>query len=266
MDHLLRDNAPISDAGWELLDSEARERLTPGLAARRLVDFAGPHGWQHSATNLGRTTAMATAPSKRVSGLRRRVLALVEVRADFEVSRAELRDGDRGADDVDLRQLDRAAYQLAVAENVAVFDGWKGAFVGIGQASPHEQLQLGDAADGYARHAAAAIDTLRGSGIDGPYAMALGREQYRNVLEGADRGGYPLIEHLPKILAGSIVWAPGIEGAIVLSTRGGDFVFECGQDASIGYQSHDDETVRLYLEETFSFHVATPEAAVVLKP
>ena len=52
----------------------------------------------------------------------------------------------------------------------------------------------------------------------------------------------------------------------MLSMRGGDFVFECGQDLSIGYDSHDNEVVRLYLEESFSFHVATPEAAVALKP
>jgi uncharacterized linocin/CFP29 family protein len=266
VDHLLRANAPISDAGWELLDTEARGRLTTVLAARRLVDFSGPHGWQHSATNLGRTSALAAAPSKQVSGLQRRVLPLVEARAEFEVSRAELRDGDRGADDVDLTQLDKAAHQLAVTENVAVFDGWKGAFVGISEASPHEQLPLGDAADAYPARVAEAVDALRGAGVDGPYAMALGREHYRNALGGAERGGYPLIEHLQQILGGAIVWAPGLDAAIVLSKRGGDFVFECGQDVSIGYQSHDEETVRLYLEESFSFHVATPEAAVVLRP
>ena len=62
MDHLLRSIAPISDAGWELLDREARERLTPALAARRLVDFSGPHGWQHSATNLGRVDGDPVEP------------------------------------------------------------------------------------------------------------------------------------------------------------------------------------------------------------
>jgi uncharacterized linocin/CFP29 family protein len=52
MNHLLRSSAPISDVGWEMLDREARERLVPALAARRLVDFSGPLGWGHSATNL----------------------------------------------------------------------------------------------------------------------------------------------------------------------------------------------------------------------
>ena len=54
MNHLLRGHAPISDDGWKLIDTEARDRLVPGLAARRLIDFAGPLGWEYSATNLGR--------------------------------------------------------------------------------------------------------------------------------------------------------------------------------------------------------------------
>jgi len=265
MNHLLRSHAPISDAVWSLLDEEARERLTPALAARKLVDFSGPLGWEHSATNLGRTSPLASAPCEGVAGLQRRVLPLVEVRADFELSRSELRDADRGADDVDLEALDKAAHQIAVAENVAVFHGWHGAMTGIGEASPHEPTPLGDATDAYPRHVAGAVDRLLSSGVTGPYGLALGREQYRRVVETAEHGGYPLLDHLRKIVEGPIVWAPGLEGAVVLSLRGGDFVFECGQDLSIGYASHDSEVVQLYLEESFSFHVATPEAAVALK-
>ena len=52
----------------------------------------------------------------------------------------------------------------------------------------------------------------------------------------------------------------------MLSLRGGDFLFESGQDLSVGYDSHDAEAVELYIEESFSFRVATPEAAVALTP
>ncbi|HEV3047235.1 MAG TPA: family 1 encapsulin nanocompartment shell protein [Solirubrobacteraceae bacterium] len=266
MNHLLRSRAPISDTGWRLLDGEARERLTPALAARKLIDFSGPHGWEHSATNLGRTAPQPSAPVEGVSGLQRRVLPLIELRADFELSRAELRDADRGADDTDLQELDKAAHRIAVAENVAVFHGWHDAIVGIREASPHEQVRLGDSANHYPQRVAGAVERLLCAGIAGPYGLALGREQYRQVVETAEHGGYPLLDHLRKILDGPLVWAPGVEGAVVLSLRGGDFVFESGQDLSIGYDSHDDEVVRLYLEESFSFHVATPEAAVALTP
>jgi uncharacterized linocin/CFP29 family protein len=264
MNHLLRSHAPISDDTWDLLDAEARERLAPALASRKLVDFSGPHGWEHSATNLGRTDPLASAPCKGVTGLQRRVLPLVEARAEFELSRAELRDADRGAEDADLENLDKAAHQIAVAENIAVFHGWKGAITGIAEVSSHEQVQLGETADGYTRPVAGAVERLLSSGVTGPYGLALGGEHYRLVAESAEHGGYPLLDHLHKILDGPIVWAPGVKGAVVVSLRGGDFLFESGQDLSIGYDSHDGNVVRLYLEESFSFHVATPEAAVAL--
>jgi uncharacterized linocin/CFP29 family protein len=264
MNHLLRGHAPISDAGWQLLDEEARERLAPALAARKVVDFSGPRGWEYSATSLGRTAALEQSPDEGVTGRQRRVLPLVELRAEFELSREELRDADRGAEDADLHALDDASRRIARAENVAVFHGWNGAIQGISEASPHAPIALGDVADGYPRPVAGAIERLLCEGITGPYAMALGREQYRRVVETAEHGGYPLLDHLGKILEGPIVWAPGVKGAVVVSLRGGDFLFESGQDLSIGYDSHDADVVRLYLEESFSFRVATPEAAVAL--
>jgi uncharacterized linocin/CFP29 family protein len=266
MNHLLRGHAPISDIGWELLDQEARERLSAALGARKLVDFSGPHGWDYSATNLGRTASLGSAPSDGVTGRQRRVLPLVELRADFDLSRRELEDADRGAEDADLAPLDKAAHQIALAENVAVFHGWTDAITGIAEASPHETTPLGDTSEEYPRRVAEAVERLLCEGITGPYGLALGREQYRRVVETAEHGGYPLLDHLHKILEGPIVWTPGVKGAVVLSQRGGDFLFESGQDLSIGYVSHDADVVRLYLEESFSFRVATPEAAVVLEP
>ena len=118
MNHLLRAQAPISDTAWELLDGEARERLSAALAARKLVDFAGPRGWGHSASRLGRTRTLGASPVDGVSAAQRRVLPLVELRRDFAIDRGELRDLDRGAPDADLEPLDRAAHEIARAENL----------------------------------------------------------------------------------------------------------------------------------------------------
>jgi uncharacterized linocin/CFP29 family protein len=266
MNHLCRELAPISASGWELVDTEARRRLTNALAARKLIDFAGPRGWAHSSTNLGRTTALPSAPTPGVTARQRRVLPLVELRADFTVARDELRDVDRGAVDVDLADLDDAAHRMAVAENVAVFHGWSdAAMTGIVEASPHAATSLGDSAESYPRPIASAVELLLQNGISGPYGLALGRDEYTMVVETAEHGGYPLLDHVRKILLeGPIVWAPGVAGAVVLSLRGGDFLYESGQDLAIGYDRHDAELVHLYLEESFSFVVATPEAAVPL--
>jgi uncharacterized linocin/CFP29 family protein len=268
MSHLLRSHAPITDAAWEAIDDEARERLTPALAARKLVDFSGPHGWEHSSTNLGRVRSLDTAPGvDGVSAAQRRVLPMVELRADFSLSRAELRDADRGAEDVDLGPLDTAARRIAIAENRAVFHGWDAAGItGITEASALEALTLGENCELYPRHVATAVEALLSAGVEGPYGLALGPEAYRRVLQTAEHGGYPLLEHLRKIIGGPLVWAPGVEGAVVVSLRGGDFLFESGEDLSIGYDSHDAERVNLYLIESFTFRVVEEDAAVTLRP
>jgi uncharacterized linocin/CFP29 family protein len=264
MNHLLRELAPITDSGWQLLDDEAKDRLTPALAARKLVDFSGPHGWQHSATNLGRTTKLGGAPVDGVDGRQRRVLPLVELRAEFELAREELRDADRGAEDADLAPLDHAAHQLATAENVAVFSGWDDVVTGVAAATPHDPITLAEGAEGYTHSVAAGIELLLRNGVGGPYGLALGGGDYREVISAHEHGGHELFAHLRAMLDGPIIWSPGVTDPIVLSLRGGDFLFEAGQDVSLGYVSHDAETVRLYLEESFSFQVATPEAAVTL--
>jgi uncharacterized linocin/CFP29 family protein len=264
VNHLTRELAPVTDGGWALLDREARERLTVALGARKLVDFSGPRGWDYSATNLGRVTPVAGLLDG-VGAAQRRVLPLVELRVAFDLPREELRAGERGAEDVDLSSLDLAAQRIALAENVAVCHGWAAAgIVGIAEASPHQPIALSDDFASYPRHVARAVELLRRTGISGPYGLALGPDGYTGVIETTEHGGYPLLSHLRHILEGPLVWAPGVRGAVVLSLRGGDFLFESGQDLSIGYHSHDETTVRLYLEESFSFRVATPEAAVTL--
>ena len=104
------------------------------------------------------------------------------------------------------------------------------------------------------------------AGVEGPYGLALGPEAYTRVLETTEHGGYPLLDHLRKIIGGPLVWAPGVDGAVVVSQRGGDFLLETGDDLSVGYDRHDAETVGFYLVESFTFRVATPEAAVALIP
>jgi len=112
---------------------------------------------------------------------------------------------------------------------------------------------------------AQALSQLRLVGVNGPYSVMLGAREYTALAETRDHG-YPVLEHIQRIVDGKLIWAPAIEGACVLTTRGGDFELNLGQDVSIGYLSHTDTTVRLYLQETMTFRVLTTEASVVLAP
>ncbi len=266
MNHLLREQAPTTETAWAQIDDEARRQLTGALAARQLVSFLGPFGWTHCATTLGRTEPLAEAPVEGLEARRRRVLAVVELRAAFSIARDELEAAERGAPDIDLGDLGEAARRMARAENVAVLHGWPAAgIVGVTEASPHPPVALSGDYARYPSEVARAVETLLDAGVQGPYGLALGPEEYTGVVETTEHGGILVFDHLRQILGGPIVWAPGVRGAVVLSQRGGDFRFESGQDLSVGYASHDAHRVSLYLEESFTFYVASPEAAVALR-
>lgn len=268
--HLLRDKAPIPTRAWKEIDAEAKERLSPLLAARRLADWVGPGGWRHDALSLGRTVEIPTPPSGLVGdgvvARQRQVLPLAEYRVAFTVSRAEIDDIQRGSRNPELDDLARAAQVAAELENRAVLRGWSAAGIeGIAEASPYPRATLGDDCTAYPGIVAVAVDQLRQNGIEGPYALAISPAAYTAIVSTTEHGGYPLIEHLIRVLGGgSVVRSPGLDGALVISQRGGDFLLDVGQDISIGYSHHDAETVSLYLEESFTFLVAEPDAAVSL--
>jgi uncharacterized linocin/CFP29 family protein len=263
-DHLFRHLAPISASAWEAIEEDVKPRLEAHLAARKLVDFEGPRGWEHSATNLGRRQPLKGG-SKEVTATQRVVLPLVEVRTDFALPRAALDAAERGARDLDLAALDTAARDIALAENRAVFHGWAAAGIsGLTEASSHDPIVLDAEVNRYPATVARAVDVLRQAGIRGPYGLAIAPDRYTEIIETTEHGGYPLFDHLRQILGGPVVWAPGADGGVVLSQRGGDFAFECGEDIAIGYSSHDADTVNLYLEETYSFRVLEPDAAIAL--
>jgi uncharacterized linocin/CFP29 family protein len=263
--HLLRELAPVTATAWEQIESDVQSRLQAHLAARKLVDFEGPLGWDHSATNTGRSRTIPGLSSGLIAS-QRTVLPLIEARVDFALSRRDLDDVERGARDIDLSALDAAARHLALCENRSVFHGYEAAgIVGMTEASSHDPVALDADVDRYPAAVARAVDVLRQSGIGGPYGLAIAPDLYTELIESTEHGGYPLFDHLREILEGAVVWAPGISGGVVMSQRGGDFRFECGQDLAIGYTAHDATTVDLYLEESYTFRVLEPDAAVALR-
>jgi uncharacterized linocin/CFP29 family protein len=265
MNHLFRELAPISDGAWAEIDAEATRSLRNFLAARKLVDFTGPHGWEHSAANLGRIETLGTSPADGVAASARRVQPLVELRTAFTVTRDELAAIDRGSEAPDLRRVVDAARRAARAEDRAVFHGYQaGEIAGIVEQSPHEAIPIDRDYEEFPRSAARAVAVLRDAGVDGPYGIALGPRSYMGVIETTQKGGYPVLEQLRLIASGPLAWAPAVDGAIVLSLRTGDFELITGADFSIGYASHDGESIELYLEESMTFRAHTPEAAVAL--
>lgn len=264
MNELLRAQAPITDEAWAEIDAEAARTLKVLLAARQFVDFVGPLGWSTSAISTGRTEKLSPPLQEGIASRIRRVQPLTEIRIPFEVAREELEAIGRGARDADLDCVRNAARAVAIAEDRAIFQGYAAAGIqGIFAASASQRLTIPEEFEAYPNIVAEATHRLRSEGVNGPYGIALGPRCYTGLTRSTSRG-YPIIDHVRELLDGPIVWAPAADGAVVMSLRSGDFELTVGQDFSIGYLDHTGTSVLLYVQESFTFRVLSPEAAVPL--
>jgi len=263
MNNLHRELAPIAEAAWAQIEEETTRTLKRYLAGRRVVDVLAPGGMALAGVATGHLVAI-TPPAEGIIAHQREVKALVELRVPFELSRQAIDDVERGSVDADWQPAKDAAKTLAFAEDRAIFDGYREANIqGIREGTSNPIKSLPDEVRDYPDAVAQALSQLRLVGVNGPYAVLLGANEYTALVETRDYG-YPLLDHVKRMIDGDIMWAPAINGAFVLSTRGGDFELNIGSDVSIGYLSHTDTIVRLYLQETFTFRVVTSEAAVAL--
>jgi uncharacterized linocin/CFP29 family protein len=263
MNNLHRELAPIAEAAWAQIEDEASRTLRRHLAARRVVDIEGPKGPELSSVGTGHLCRVE-APCDGVQALLREAKALAELRVPFELTRHAIDEVERGATDSDWAPLKEAARRIAFAEDRSVFDGYEAAGIqGIRQGTSNPVVSLPQNVKGYPAAIADAVSQLRLAGVNGPYTLVLGAKQYTAISGGSDEG-YPVLRHVQRLVDGEIVWAPSIDGGLVLTTRGGDFELDIGQDISIGYLDHSKVAVELYLQESFTFRLLTTEAAVAL--
>jgi uncharacterized linocin/CFP29 family protein len=265
MNNLHRELAPISDAAWTQIEMETSRTLKRYFGGRRVVDLLGPGGTVLSAIGTGHLHTV-DAPGQGIVANQRDAIGLVELRAPFELNRQMVDDVERGANDSDWQSAKDAARQIAFAEDKAIFDGYPAAGIkGIREGTSNPIVSLPTDVRSYPQAIADALRQLRLVGVNGPYAAVFGAGEYTALAETSDQG-YPVLEHVKRLIEDEIIWAPAIHGGFVMTKRGGDFALHVGQDVSIGYSSHTDKMVRLYLQETFTFLHFTAEAAVVLSP
>lgn len=265
MNNLHRELAPISDVAWSQIEAEVKRTLKRYLAGRRVVDVPSAGGPALPGVGTGHLKSIA-APAEGVIAYQREVKPLVELQVPFQLSRQTIDDVERGADDSNWQPAKDAAKTLAFAEDRAIFNGYPDAGIqGIREGTSNRIEALPADVREYPDAIARALSQLRLAGVNGPYSVVFGADEYTALAETVDHG-YPVLEHVKRIVDGNLIWAPAIEGAFAVTTRGGDFQLNLGQDISIGYLSHDSSVVTLYLQETFVFRAFTSEASVALSP
>ncbi|MER2220922.1 MAG: family 1 encapsulin nanocompartment shell protein [Rhodococcus sp. (in: high G+C Gram-positive bacteria)] len=263
MTNLHRDLAPISAAAWAEIEEEASRTFKRHVAGRRVVDVEGPSGDDLAAIPLGHQVPINPLADGVIAHARQSQ-PIIELRVPFTVSRQAIDDVERGAKDSDWQPVKDAAKQIAFAEDRAIFEGYPAASItGVRASGSNPELKLPVDAKDYPEAISQAITSLRLAGVNGPYSLLLNADAFTAINETSDHG-YPIREHLRCVLDGEIIWAPAIDGAFLLSTRGGDYELHLGQDLSIGYLSHDANSVELYFQESMTFLMYTSEAVVSL--
>lgn len=262
MEILRRSAAPVTSEAWQEMDEQAKQILTTTLSARKFADVEGPMGWKYAAHSLGRLTL---AESQENHGVRygiNKVLPLVESRRTFELSIWELDNISRGAKNPDLSALEEAAREMALFEEKAVYFGLAAAGIeGLSKAAEGRRVALaGEDGDGIANAVTEAALMLNDGGIEGPYALVASPKLWKRIY--GESRGYPLSKHVEKIVEKVILSSQDV--SFVVSLRGGDFELVLGQDFSLGFEEHCGDRVRLFLAESFTFQVNTPEAVVAL--
>ena len=268
MEWLRRNAAPLSEKVWKEIDEIAAAMFKQTVVARRIVDFDGPRGWNHVATQLG-TFKPAKEPqsSPKVRLSIPDVMLLTEIRSDFTISWADIDIFERVGPTLESKAIEDAARETALAEDSLIFFGISYS-PGILKSHDSPRVALSDwsVPGRVVTDLLAAVEKLDSLGVKGPYEVVLSTQHYYSYLrQTGDGGGYPAAKQLGIVLA-KVYSSPVINGAALFSTRGGDYLVTVGGDFIVGYRWHDDTSVHLFCVETIAAQLQTPEAVCLIRP
>lgn len=265
MDLLRRQSAPLSERVWKALDEAVAQAARHVLVGRRVATFDGPKGWDHAATRLGTVTPCETSAGQ-ASVCVPDVILLAEIRANFSVPWTALEAFERGAPVLDTDAAERAARDVALAEDRLVLYGEP---TGTGWLTRKEsaRVQVGDWSKGgrVISDLVKAVETLDGLGIPGPYEAVLASAPYYAYLRAVGEAGYPAARQVKDIVSGVHRSSVVRDAGAVFSTRGGDFAITVGCDLSVGYRADDRDGIHLVCLETVAAQTMTPKAVCVLE-
>ena len=260
MDILKRDLAPLTQEAWNEIDDRATEVLKTHLTARKVLRVEGPKGWDYTVIPEGRLSILDKEKGKVKSG-QYEVKPLVETRISFTLDRWEMDNLTRGARDIKLDAMEEAMHKIAVFEEEAVYNGYsKGGIKGLVESAEHDSMTFGESGEEILESLSMAVIRMKDAYQNGPFTLIVGEEGWKRVNKGMQ--GYPLIKRIEKLIGGEVVFSSVLKGALLLPQDHEDLEMLIGGDFSIGYESHDAQTVTLFAAESFTFRVLDPSIVI----
>lgn len=261
MNLLKRELAPITDTAWEEINRQAKRVLRTLLTVRKFADILGPYGPQYGAVPAGRLELVEGAGKDAPRYGIHKVHPLIEVRVPFDLNIWELDNAERGADDIDLSNMEAAAAKIAGFEERILYEGSKEAEIpALPAASSQRPVDYDQNPASFLKAVAEGVTQLRSSAVEGPYALVVDKPMWAYLSSSVQ--GRPLRHHLEYIMGGPVLLSTFTENCYLVSMRGGDLELVIGQDIAIGYKGHDSERVELYFTESFTYRLLDTSAAL----
>jgi uncharacterized linocin/CFP29 family protein len=258
--YLGREDAPISAATWNLLDTTMIEAAKSQLSGRRLISIEGPFGFGLKVIPL--------SDCEVAEGITNSPFIPVNlVTSTFFLNKRDLAASERDQMNLDLEPVACAAMACAAKEDGIIYSGI-GETPGLLGAEGSSSLTLGkwDKIGAAADQAISAVTLLDDAGFHGPYCMGLAPSQYNLLLRRYPQGDGTELDHIRSILGGDVVKAPALKKGGVLMASGRQYCsLVIGQDMSIGYNGPAGDALEFSVSESLALLIRAPEAICVLR-
>jgi uncharacterized linocin/CFP29 family protein len=257
--YLLREDAPLEEKTWNLLDSTMMAAAKSFLTGRKMLSIEGPYGYGLKAIPLQDCVGDGGVISSCV-------LPVSLLQSTFSLARRDLAAYERDGMYLNAEVIACAALDLARLEDAVIFQGSTGqnglmTLEGSGSHTLSSWNTIGKAADDVIK----AVTTLDEAGFHGPYTMALNPSRYNLLFRRYPQGGTEL-EHIGEMIIEGVFKAPILDsGGVILATGRPYYSIILGQDMQVGFIGPAAENLEFNISESLALLVREPCAICVLK-
>ena len=271
MRYLPREQAPIGEPLWSLIDRTVIGAAASQLAGRRLLEITAPLGLGVRAIGKLEQPVEAEAAFHGVTATMTsaQTLPLPMLRSQFSLSIRDVAAAEETGNPIDLARAALAAIATARLEDALIFFGNADLGVdGLITAPGAAKVTLGDWSQLGQPIAdiIAVATTLSAAGFPGPWAAALSPALYEALYRVYENSNLTQLEHARQIITGGIVKAPALSSGGVVVAVGRQFAhLLLGQDMTAEFVGPSGPDYEFVIVESLTPRISVPEAICVLE-
>jgi uncharacterized linocin/CFP29 family protein len=255
--------AGLSEHTVDIIEKQVIASAQRLLTARRYLDFEGPLGGGLTALQVGERSRHAERGAE-ISA--RRSLSVPEIDDVFVVPIADVEAHLQHGSPLDLEPAERAAENVALAEEHVVYHGVAG--LGIAGLCTHPEVSRVALTDWSTPERAvdnliAAADLLDARGARGPLALAVAPTLYNALFRKYEGSDVLALDHLRRLADGGIFKAHVlVDSAVLVSPDVGPLV--CGNDVHVRYLETSRHALHFVVSASIVLRLDEPAASCVI--